>query len=211
METSLLPPYRQQTTLSVVVTSYSTFRGPNLYSPSPHCNGGSIPQHHSPLGPPAGYSSHLGPDNFPCICFLFSPSPFSLILLLLLCFSHSLFFYFSPISSPSSPPFSFPALSYRFLVCPSCTIEAPFLRSSPWFSIEILHSRFSISVLLIGSLFQSFNLLPLLDFPCPSVHIIMFLCFAALHVIILPWSSARLGLIPPPFVLYFSVYHHILY
>jgi hypothetical protein len=52
------------------------------------------------------------------------------------------------------------------------------------------------------SLFQSFNLLPLLVFHCPSVHIIMFLCLAALHVGILPWSSTRLGFLPPPIVLF---------
>ena len=118
---------------------WGPFRGPNLYCPSPHCIGGSIPQRHSLVGPPAGYSSHLGPDSFPYSFSLHQLSFFTFSI-----FSSIYFCCVSPLPSscifypflPLLPPFP---ISYRFLVCPTCTSEAPFLPSSLWFSTEILY------------------------------------------------------------------------
>jgi len=42
------------------------------------------------------------------------------------------------------------------------------------------------------------HLLPSLDFPCPSVQIIMFLDLLAQHMVILPWSSTGLWHLQPP-------------
>jgi hypothetical protein len=42
------------------------------------------------------------------------------------------------------------------------------------------------------------DILPPLDFPCPSVHIITFLGLPTLHVITLPWSSTGLQHLQPP-------------
>ena len=65
MKTSLLPPYRQQTAPSIMVTSLGPFYWPYPYPPYPRRNGGSIPQHCSMVGYPAENSSLLGPDRFP--------------------------------------------------------------------------------------------------------------------------------------------------
>jgi hypothetical protein len=95
------------------------------------------------------------------------------------------FLYYWTISSSSFPLFFIPATSYRFLFCPPCTTQTlSSCPSLPQFSTLRLHppSNFQCYQIVHCS-----HLLPLLVFPCPSVHIIMFLGLPALHMVIYHW------------------------
>jgi len=109
-------------------------------------------------------SFRLPPFHFYINFRFVSPLPF---LLLFANFFSSFFF----------PFFFFPAISYKFLICPSCwpTTQAPVLVfpfTSVWYADTT--SPLSISVLLIVSLFYPSSVLP--PPPTPAIsHIIMFL------------------------------------
>lgn len=157
METSLSPPQRQQTARTLAVTTLRPFQKPQSQSSFPRCNGRSIPQRRSTVGPPAGYFS----PSWAQTVFL---TPSSLRLFLFVAFPPLHFYvYFQFFLSPFlfSPP-SYPLFSFLlFHIGPFSTLPV-LLRhfssgpSSPRFATEIL----SISVLLIVSLFQSSDLLP---------------------------------------------------
>ena len=100
------------------------------------------------------------------------------------------FLYYWPISSSSFPlpcfllfhtdSFSALPVLIRHFSCPSV----------PQFSTHRLHPPLHPSNFQCYCTVRCSNLLPLLVFPCPTVHIIMFLGVPALHVVILPWTSA---------------------
>jgi hypothetical protein len=165
----------------------------------------------SSVGTPARYSYLLGPDSVPHPCslqLLSSLSHFTIlstVLLLLPCpllLTNFFFFFPSFLCFLLFHTDSFSALPVllRHFSCPIV----------PRFSTQRLHppppSNFQCYCTVHCS-----HLLPLLVFPCPSVRIIMFLGLPALHVVILPWGSAGLWLLPQPTdLLLFSIYYHIL-
>lgn len=149
-----------------------------------------------------GYSSFLGQDSFRYSFSLhllsFFTFPLSLLFLLLLCFS--LPFYFLPIYSP------FLFLLFHKGALSACSVLLRHLSSC-------LHPGLVLrcyipSVLLICSLFQSSNLLPLLVFPRPSVHIITFLLYCSSVHGNLPWIGYNFY---PLLMFCIFFYHHILY
>jgi hypothetical protein len=111
------------------------------------------------------------------------------------------FLYYLPVSSPFS---SFPLFSLLPFV--------PFLYhyTSPpvpfhlglWLRDNNPSLNFIVTELFIV---HCSHLLPLLNFPHPSVRFIMFFALPALHMVILPWSSTGLWHLPPPLFIYLNL------
>jgi len=156
-----------------------------------------IPYLCSTVGLLAGYFTLPGQTAFLTLvlCVSFKSSffpPLSLSFLLLfsvfptlsfISYTCLLLFFFLPLTL-------FPAISYRFLSCPSCTTQTlllPSLFIMVWYRH---YNPLSISVLLNCSLLSSpssSSLSPVLQ--CTSL---CSFCLLTLHVVLLPWSSAEL-------------------
>ena len=167
-------------------------------------------------GLPARYGSPLGQTAFltlvSCFCsFSLSPPPPVSVF-------HVYCHFVSPLSSPLvftncfsffSPFPLFPAFSYRFLFCASCTTQTLLpCPSLPYFSTQRLHlpSQYHCYQTVHCS-----QLPPVLVFALSfSTHYYVSFCLPALHLVILLWSSAGLQLLPPPLV-YATVFYHLLY
>jgi hypothetical protein len=125
-------------------------------------------------------------------CFLFSHVTSIRTVVLFVSFPSFIIYHFLlPLLSPFSCFLLFHIGSFSVLLVLLRHFSSR--PSLPWFSIERQHPT---SQLQCYWNVHCSHLLPLLGFPCPCVHIIMFFGLPGLHSVFVPWSSPGLRLSP---------------